>query len=161
MKSAVYPGTFDPITYGHFDIIQRGAQIFDGLTIAVAHNLDKQPMFTPVERVAMIRELTRDLPHVRVDSFEGMTVDYVRQVGTNVILRGMRTMSDFENEFQMALSNQRFAPEIETVFLMTSVEHSYLSSHRIREIALLGGDLSPFVPPIVCEKIKEKLADTP
>jgi len=158
MKRAVYPGTFDPITYGHTDIIERGAKVFDELIVAVAVNPAKKPLFSVEQRKQIIRDLVAHMPNVHVDSFTGMTVDYVRRVGANIILRGMRTMSDFENEFQMALSNRAFANgEVETVFLMTSAEHSFISSHRIKEVAALGADISAFVPPIVAAILKEKL----
>jgi len=158
MKTAVYPGTFDPITYGHTDIIERGAKIFDTLIVAVAVNPAKEPLFTVEERIEMLRRLTADIPNVRIDSFDGMTVDYVRSVDSSVILRGMRTMSDFEYEFQLALSNKALCGDIDTVFLMTSVERSFLSSHRIKEVAAMGVDVSPFVPEIVSKKLLEKLA---
>jgi len=158
MRTVVYPGTFDPITYGHTDIIERGAKLFDELVVAVAVNPAKSPLFTVEERTEIIRKLTAHLPNVRVDSFAGMTVDYVRSVGSRIILRGMRTMSDFENEFQMALSNKAFCSEVDTLFLMTSVECSFLSSHRIKEVAALGADIRPLVPEIVWTRLKEKLA---
>ncbi|HUW31557.1 MAG TPA: pantetheine-phosphate adenylyltransferase [Planctomycetota bacterium] len=158
MKRAIYPGTFDPITFGHTDVIERGAKVFDELIVAVAANPAKKPLFSLEERKQIIRELTAHMPNVHVDSFTGMTVDYVRSVGTNIILRGMRTMSDFENEFQMALSNRAFAGgHVETVFLMTSAEHSFISSHRIKEVAALGADISAFVPPIVVAMLKDKM----
>jgi len=158
MKTVVYPGTFDPCTYGHTDIIERGAKIFDRLIVAVANNPAKRPLFTVEERMAMLNQLTQHLPNVTVDSFEGMTVDYVLSVGSGLILRGMRTMSDFEYEFQLALSNKALNPNVETVFLMTSVECSFMSSHRIKEVAMMGVDVSSFVPEIVSNKLKEKVA---
>lgn len=157
MKKAVFPGTFDPITYGHTDIIERGAKIFDELIVAVAINPAKHPLFSVEERKEIIEQLAAGMPNVRVDTFSGMTVDYVRSVGARIILRGMRTMSDFENEFQMALTNRVFCSEVETVFLMTSVERSFLSSHRIKEVAALGADVSALVPKIVYDKLTEKL----
>jgi pantetheine-phosphate adenylyltransferase len=158
MKTAVYPGTFDPITYGHTDIIERGAKIFDKLIVAVAMNPAKKPLFSLDERMEMLQQLIAHVPNVSVDSFEGLTVDYVRSVGAHILLRGMRTMSDFEYEFQLALSNKALCNEVDTVFLMTSVERSFLSSHRIKEVASLGVDVSPFVPDIVRDKLNEKLA---
>ncbi|NQT20692.1 MAG: pantetheine-phosphate adenylyltransferase [Planctomycetes bacterium] len=158
MKTAVYPGTFDPITYGHTDIIERGAKMFDKLIVAVAENPAKKPLFSVDERLDMLRRLTAHIPNVCVDNFDGLTVDYVRSVGANIILRGMRTMSDFEYEFQLALSNKALCNEVDTVFLMTSVERSFLSSHRIKEVASMGVDVSPFVPDIVRDKLNEKLA---
>ena len=158
MKTAVYPGTFDPITYGHTDIIERGAKIFDKLIVAVAVNPAKKPLFSLDERMEMLHQLTAHVPNVSIDSFEGLTVEYVRSVDAHIILRGMRTMSDFEYEFQLALSNKALCSEVDTVFLMTSVERSFLSSHRIKEVASLGVDVSPFVPDIVRDKLNEKLA---
>jgi len=158
MKTAVYPGTFDPITHGHTDIIERGASIFDTLIVAVAVNPAKKPLFNVDERIDLLRRLTADIPNVRIDSFSGLTVDYVRSVGSSVILRGMRTMSDFDYEFQLALSNKALCGDVETIFLMTSVECSFLSSHRIKEVAAMGVDISPFVPEIVSKKLMEKLA---
>lgn len=158
MKTAVYPGTFDPITYGHTDIIERGAKIFDKLIVAVAVNPAKKPLFSLDERMEMLHQLTAHVPNVSIDSFEGLTVEYVRSVDAHIILRGMRTMSDFEYEFQLALSNKALCNEVDTVFLMTSVERSFLSSHRIKEVASLGVDVSPFVPDIVRDKLNEKLA---
>ncbi len=158
MKNAVYPGTFDPITFGHTDIIERGARVFDTLIVAVAVNPTKQPIFTVEERTDMLHKLTAHLPNVRIESFDGMTVDYVRSVGANIILRGMRTMSDFEYEFQMALTNRALCADVETVFLMTSVKRSFISSHRIKEVVMMGADVSPFVPGVVHEKLQNKLA---
>ena len=157
MRRAVFPGTFDPITYGHTDIIERGSKVFEELIVAVAVNPAKSTLFSIEERKELITKLTAGMPNVRVDSFAGMTVDYVRSIGARIILRGMRTMSDFENEFQMALSNRVFCKEVETVFLMTSVERSFLSSHRIKEVAALGADVSALVPEIVYRKLQEKL----
>jgi pantetheine-phosphate adenylyltransferase len=158
MKTVVYPGTFDPTTYGHTDIIERGARVFDKLIVAVATNPVKKPLFNIEERVEMLRSLTAHIPNVTVASFTGMTVDYVASIGARIILRGMRTMSDFEYEFQMALSNKALNPEMETVFLMTSVECSFMSSHRIKEVATMGVDVSPFVPEIVCKMLRKKLS---
>lgn len=155
MSKAVYPGTFDPITFGHLDLLERSLVLFDEVILAVGHNIGKQPLFTLEERIAMAREVTKDMPRVRVDSFAGTTVAYVRSQGARVIIRGMRTMSDFENEYQMAMTNRQLDREIETVFLLSS--HSHLSSRLIKEIALLGGDLSSFVPPPVEKRLREKL----
>ena len=157
MDRAVYPGSFDPITYGHLDIIERGARIFNELIVAVGTNTGKQAMFDIEERAEMARELTADLSHVRVDTFDGMTVDYVSAQGCNIILRGMRTMSDFENELQLALGNRAMQPAIETVLLLTSGKYSFFSSHRIKEIVALGGDATSFLPPNVLKRMKEKL----
>ncbi len=157
MKRAVYPGSFDPPTYGHLDVIKRAAAILDEVMVAVADNPDKQSLFTVSERLAMLKELVRDLANVSVDSFSGLTVDYVRTLGCNVLIRGIRTVSDFEYEFQMALTNRSLAPEVETVFVMSSQEYAFLSSRLIKEAAGLGGNVSSFVPPLVEAKLKEKL----
>lgn len=158
MAKVIYPGTFDPVTYGHLDIIERGRHIFDQVVVAVARNTQKAPLFTADERIEMLRELTREMDNVEVDSFSGMTVSYVRQRGTNLILRGMRTMSDFEFEFEMALNNKSLDSGIETVFIMTSVEYSFIRSQIVKEIAWLGGDLSKLVPPAVERRLREKSA---
>ena len=157
MSKVVYPGSFDPISYGHIDLVKRGLKIFGALTVAVARNENKVTLFSTEERVEMARELFKDVPGVSVESYAGMTVDYVRSVGASVILRGIRTISDFEYEYQMALVNRHFARDIEMVFMMTSNEYSFLSSHFIKESAALGGDVSAFVPPLVEKRLKEKL----
>ncbi|KPJ57877.1 MAG: phosphopantetheine adenylyltransferase [Planctomycetes bacterium DG_23] len=165
MRTAVYPGTFDPITYGHLDVIGRGSKIFDELVVAVAESLPpigpkgpaKETLFTVEERLEMIKELTGEFENVRVEHFSGLVVDYVRKKKTNVLLRGIRTVSDFEYEFQMALTNRTFAPEVETVFVMASQDYSFLSSRLIKEAASLGANLSSFVPPEVERRLKEKL----
>ena len=159
MSKAIYPGSFDPISYGHIDLAERGLKIFDELVVAVACNIAKETLFTHDERVAMVREVLADVPGVTVDSFKGMTVDYVRSVGANTVLRGIRTISDFEYEYQMALVNRHFADDIETVFMMTSNEYSFFSSRFIKETVALGGDVSAFVPPLVEKRLKEKLAN--
>ena len=158
MDRAVYPGTFDPITNGHLDIIERARGLFKELIVAVAVNVEKSPMFTVEERLEMLRELTKDMPAVRIDSFEGMTVDYVKSQNTRLIVRGMRTMSDFENEFQMALHNRAMEPEIESIFIFASPRYAFLSSRLIKEVAHLGGNLSALVPPIVEKRLREKFA---
>ncbi len=157
MKKAVYPGSFDPITKGHVDVIQRGSRIFDQVLVAVAHNPNKQALFTIAERMDMIRHETRGIPNVKVDTFEGMLIDYVKKQRTNVILRGIRTVSDFEYEFQMALTNRTLHREIETVFIMTSEEYSFMNSSLIKEVAGLGGDTRAFVSAEVGRRLKEKL----
>ena len=157
MRTAIYPGSFDPITLGHLDIIERGSKIFDKLTVAVATNAEKQAIFSVEERKEMIMEVTKDLDNVVIDSFSGLTVNYVKETGCNVILRGIRTVSDFEYEFQMALTNRTFAPDIETVFVMASEKYSFISSQLIKESVRLGGDVTVFVPPKVHERLVEKL----
>jgi len=157
MPKVVYPGSFDPISYGHIDLVRRGLKVFSELTVAVARNEGKSALFTTEERVEMVREVLKDTPKLRVDSYDGMTVDYVRSAGASMILRGIRTISDFEYEFQMALTNRHFADDIEMIFMMTSNEYAFLSSHFIKEIVALGGDVSAFVPPFVEQRLKEKL----
>ena len=154
--SAIYPGTFDPLTLGHVDLIQRAAAIFERVIVAVVMNSRKQTTFTVEERVAMARESLGDLPNVTVEPFDGLLVDYVRQRGVHVLLRGVRAFSDFEYEFQMALTNRKLAPEIETLFLMPKETYSYISSSTVREIVERGGDISEFVPEPVQQYIEKK-----
>ena len=158
MTKAVYPGSFDPITKGHMDVISRGSGVFDQVIVAVARNPHKRALFTIDERMDMIRHETRNLKNVKVDTFEGMLIDYVKKQGTNIILRGIRTVSDFEYEFQMALTNRTLDKEMETVFIVTSEEYSFMNSTLIKEIAALGGDTRAFVSGEVGRKLKEKLA---
>ncbi len=159
MRTAVYPGSFDPITFGHLDIIERGSKTFDKLIVAVATNSEKKTIFSAEERRDMIAEVTGHLSNVEIDEFAGLTVDYVRNVRSCVILRGIRTISDFEYEFQMALTNRTFAPDIETVFVMSSEKYSFLSSRLIKETVRLGGDASAFVPAAVHERLVRRLRD--
>ena len=154
---AVYPGSFDPATNGHLDIIQRGAGTFARLVVAVGVNAGKNPLFTVEERVAMLQEQCAALPNVTVTTFEGMLVEFARKQGARVILKGLRAVSDFEYEFQMALANQRLAPDVETVFMMTSAEHLYLSSSLVKEIARLGGAVSPLVPNAIEKALRQRL----
>ncbi|MFA0757561.1 MAG: hypothetical protein PVTTEEND_001528 [Candidatus Fervidibacter sp.] len=156
MVKAVYPGTFDPITNGHLDVIERGARIFDEVIVAVTTNPAKTPWFTVQERVAMIEACCRHLPNVRVMAFEGLLVSFARQQGATVILKGLRAVSDFDYEFQMAAMNRQLAPDIETLFLMTSLPFAYLSSSIVKEIALLDGNLSGLVPDLVAEQLRQK-----
>ena len=157
-RIAVFPGSFDPITNGHLDIVQRALQIFDKVIVAVAFNAHKDSaLFTPDERVEMIREATRDR-RVIADSFSGLLVDYVRQSGARVILRGLRAVADFEYEFQMAMMNRHLRPEIETLFVMAGEAHFYTSSRLVKEVASLGGDTREQVPPIVLRKLTVKFA---
>jgi pantetheine-phosphate adenylyltransferase len=158
MTIAVYPGSFDPPTLGHLDVIQRAAQLFDKVIVAVGANPEKSPWFTVGERVRMLQECTAHLPNVEVDSFQGLLVDYARRRGAKAIVKGLRAVSDFEAEFQMALANRTLAPEIETLFLMTSAEHMFVSSSTVKEIAQLGGDVREFVPEPVARQLSAKIA---
>ena len=155
---AVYPGTFDPFTFGHIDIARRARRLFPRLVIAVTTNPEKSALFSLDERQQIIREATRGMRGVSIDSFDGLLVDYVRRKGARVVIRGIRALSDFEYEFQMALMNRKLCDEIETVFLMPHEKYSYLSSRLVREIALLGGDVSGFVTPMVERMLKERAA---
>ncbi len=155
-RIAIYPGTFDPITNGHLDIIKRAVKIFDTVIVAVANNIEKIPLFSIEERVAMIQKSVRDISHVEVDSFNSLIVDYCHQKGAIAMIRGLRAISDFEYEFQMALINRKIGKDVESVFLMPKEKYTYLSSSLIKEIAALGGDISSFVPDVVKNKLKEK-----
>ena len=154
--TAIYPGSFDPVTNGHLDLIERGTKIFDRLIVGVLRNLEKDPLFTLVERLEMLRETTRLWPNVEVDVFDGLLVDYARQRGARVILRGIRAVSDYEYELQMALMNRKLESQIETVFMMPAEAYSYLSSRLVREIARLGGSLEGLVPPVVEQRLRTK-----
>jgi len=155
-KIAIYPGTFDPITNGHLSILTRALKIFDKIVIALLNNPQKVPLFTMDERIQMIRDVLKDQPNVEIDSFNGLLVDYVVRKKTNVIIRGLRALVDFEYEFQMALMNRKLNREVQSVFLMTDYKWFYTSSTIIKEAASLGGDVSGLVPPVVCKKLKEK-----
>ena len=155
-RIAVYPGTFDPITNGHLDIIERGLKLFDGLIVAIAESPVKEPLFAVDERVNMAKEAVKKYKNVKVESFNYLLIDYLRKKNANIILRGLRVISDFEYEFQMALTNRKLAPDIETVFMMTAEGYSYLSSRFIKEIARLGGRFDCFVPVNVAKMLKEK-----
>ena len=155
-KVVIYPGTFDPFTNGHISIISRALKIFDRLVIAILNNPQKLPLFSMEERIQMIREVLKDHRHVEIDSFNGLLVDYVIQKKTNVVIRGLRALSDFEYEFQMALMNRKLNREVQSIFLMTDYKWFYTSSTIIKEAASLGGDVSGLVPPVVCRKLKEK-----
>lgn len=155
---AIYPGSFDPVTNGHLDLIMRGEKMFDHLIVAVLKNVEKDPLFTVSERVEMLREVTKHWPSVEVDVFQGLLVDYARKRGAAVILRGIRAISDYEYELQMALMNRKLEPRLETVFMLPGESYSYLSAKLVREIAQLGGPLTGLVPPIVEQRIRAKLA---
>ena len=160
-QRAVYPGSFDPVTYGHIDLIKRALEIFSELIVAVAHNPHKKPLFTVKERMEMLKKATGDLKGVIVDDFDGLVVDYARNQKVNVLIRGLRMLSDFEYEFQMALTNRRLSPRTETIFLMPQESYSYLSSKLLKEAAALGADLSSFVPHFIEKALKKKLRKAP
>ena len=156
MKIAVYPGSFDPITLGHLDIISRSAKIVDELVIGVLRNSAKNSLFSLEERVSMIREMTKDLPNVRVESFDGLLVDYMNEIGATIIIRGLRAVTDFEYELQIAQTNHVQNENIETIFLITNLKYSYLSSTIVKEFASYGGDISKFVPEEIIDQIYAK-----
>jgi pantetheine-phosphate adenylyltransferase len=152
---AIYPGSFDPPTNGHLDLIERGSKIFDELTVAILRNAEKSPLFSLAERRRMLEELTGSFRNVSVDTFEGLTVDYALKVGAGAILRGIRAISDYEYELQMALMNRRLAPELETIFLMSDGKYSFVSSRLVKEIFELGGSVEGLVPEFVIERLKQ------
>jgi len=154
---AIYPGTFDPPTNGHVDLIQRGAKLFGHLTVAVLNNPGKDPLFTVAERVEMLQEAIGALDNVSVATFDGLTVEFARQQGASAILRGIRAISDYEYEFQMALMNRRLAPEIETVFLQPAGRYSFVSSRMLKEVFSFGGDVTGLVPPNVVKRLRERI----
>ena len=156
MNIAVYPGSFDPITNGHLDIITRGSKIYDKLIVAVLINLDKKSLFSIEERVNLIKKVTKDLKNVEVLSFEGLLVDFAKMNNSKVILKGLRTVADFEYEFQMALMNSKLASDIETVFMMTSSAYSYVSSSSVKQVAKFGGSIEGLVPKELIKEIKNK-----
>ena len=155
---ALYPGTFDPITYGHIDIIKRARKVFDILVIAVASNLEKKPLFTAKERINLIKNSLNELDGIEITSFDGLTAEYARSIGATAIVRGIRAVSDFEFEFQMALTNRKLQPEVETVFLTPDEKHSYISSSLVKDIARRGGEVYCFVPDIVKKKLAKKFS---
>ena len=157
MKSAIYPGSFDPVTYGHLDVIQRAANIFDELTVSVLHNVGKTALFSVEERVKMLKEATRDLPNVTIDSFSGLLINYAAEKNIHVAIRGLRAITDFEYELQIAQTNRKFSDgKLDTVFLTTSLEYAYLSSSTVKEIASFNGDISECVPDFVGRLIYQK-----
>jgi pantetheine-phosphate adenylyltransferase len=155
---AIYPGSFDPVTNGHLDLIERGEKMFDLLIVAVLQNAEKTPLFSVQERVEMLREVTKQWSGVEIDVFDGLLVDYARRRGAGVILRGIRAVSDYEYELQMALMNRKLEPRLETVFMLPGLSYSYLSSKLVREIGLLGARLTGLVPPIVEERMRAKIS---
>ncbi|MDD6827066.1 MAG: pantetheine-phosphate adenylyltransferase [Oscillospiraceae bacterium] len=157
-RVAVCPGSFDPVTFGHIDIFNRASKLFDKVIILVSTNLAKQPLFTPTERIKMIMDVTAGMDNVVIDILDGLLADYVRDVGACAIVKGLRAVSDFEYEFQMALANKKLYPEAETVFLTTSTENMYLSSSVVKQIASFGGDISSFVPESIRDLIVSRIA---
>jgi pantetheine-phosphate adenylyltransferase len=156
--TAVYPGTFDPITNGHLDIIGRGVGLFDRIIVALLKNADKEPLFSLEERLEIVSSVVKRFPNVRVESFDGLLIDYARSVGAGAIVRGLRALSDFEYEFQMALMNRRLGPDLETVFMMPSEAYSYVSSRLVKEVVGLGGDVTGLVPQEVLDRLKARYA---
>ena len=156
-RIAIYPGSFDPLTSGHVDIIERGARLFDRIIVAIAVNAEKAPMFSMTERVDIAKAVFRNHPNVEVDTFEGLLVNYVKRRKANVIVRGLRAVSDFEYEFQLAGMNRRLAPGVETLFLTPSDKYLFLSATIVREIAVLGGDISAFVHPVTAQRMRERI----
>lgn len=156
-KIALFPASFDPVTNGHLDLVERARRVFDEVVVAVAHNVEKGGTFTVEERVEMLREVFDATPGVRITSFCSLTVDFAREIGATVVIRGLRAMSDFEYEFEMALMNRQLHPELETFFMMTSLEYLYVSSSRLRELVRFGRDVGEFVPPVVAKRLEAKL----
>jgi len=159
MREALYPGTFDPLTYGHIDVVERGARLFDRLVVGVADNPRKSPMFSVAERLATLERHVGDLGNVEIVSFQGLVVDYAQKHGLSALLRGLRTISDFEYEFQMALTNRALAPGLDTVFVMPSEEYAFLSSSLIKEVIRNGGDASRWLPDDVASAVAKQLAE--
>src|SRR6516162_8409300 len=161
MRTVIYPGSFDPLTNGHLDVIQRATKLFDRVIVAVAASDSKHPLFTLQERLHMVERSVRQLPHVEADAFSGLLVDYVEKQSAQAVIRGLRAVSDFEFEFQLALMNRKLNERIETIFMMPKDTYTFLSSRIVKEIARLGGDVSSFVPPNVRTALAEKLAHEP
>lgn len=157
-RVAIYPGSFDPLTNGHVDIIERGARIFDSIIVAILANVEKKPLFSEQERVSIIRDVFKGKDNVQVETFEGLLVDYAQRKKASVLVRGLRAVSDFEYEFQMALMNRHLAPGLETVFMMPAEQYTYISSRLIKEVFMLGGEVEGLVPPIVEDKLRAKQA---
>ena len=156
MPIAVYPGSFDPVTNGHLDIISRAARIFERVIVAEGRQANKKPLFSTEERVEMLKAVTEDLPNVEVDSFDGLLVQYVRRRGANIVVRGLRAISDFDYEFQMTLTTKKLDENVETLFMMTSSEYSFLSSSIVKEVASYGGCVRDMVPPVVEKRLRQK-----
>ena len=159
MATAVYPGSFDPVTLGHLDIIERTAKMMDHVIIGVLQNNSKTPLFSVEERVKMLKEVTKDLPNVRIIPFDGLLVDFAERMDADMVIRGLRAITDFEYELQMSQTNHKLSPNVETMFLTTSIEYSYLSSTTVREIAAFGGDVTQFVPQAVAVELEKKMKE--
>ena len=159
MLKAIYPGSFDPVTRGHYDIICRSCKIVDKLIVGVLNNKAKMPLFSVEERVKMLEEVTKDIPNVKIIPFEGLLVDFAHKLNAKIVIRGLRAITDFEYELQMAQTNHKLASDVETIFLTTNLEYSYLSSTTVREIAAFGGDVSQFVPEAVEIALREKMKE--
>ena len=157
MLRTIYPGSFDPVTFGHLDIIKRSSRLVDELIVGVLNNKAKSPLFSVEERVRMLEEVTSDIPNIRIIPFGGLLVDFARRVDAGMVIRGLRAITDFEYELQMAQTNHKLEPDLETAFLTTSLEYSYLSSTTVKEVAAFGGDISQFVPESVADRITEKM----
>ena len=157
---AIYPGSFDPLTNGHLDLIERGSKIFDRLIVAILQNAEKEPLFTLAERLEMLREMTRHMPNVEIDTFQGLLVDYAHRRGASALLRGIRAISDYEYELQMALMNRKLSPALETVFMMPAEAYTYVSSRLVKQIIQLGGSVSGLIPPSVEERVRRKVLGT-
>lgn len=158
MVRAIYPGSFDPVTFGHLDIITRASKIADEVVVGVLKNNSKRPLFSVEERVRMLEEVTKELTNVRVIPFHGLTVQFAKEIEANVIIRGLRAVTDFEYELQMAQTNYKMSSDVETMFLTTNLQYSYLSSSIVKEVAAFGGDVSQFVPEVVVNRMKEKMS---
>ena len=159
MLRAIYPGSFDPVTYGHLDIIERAARISDELIVGVLQNKAKTPLFSVEERVTILFEVTKNLKNVKIVPFEGLLIDFAKQMDAKVIVRGLRAITDFEYELQMSQTNRKLNADVETLFLTTSLDYSYLSSTTVKEVASFGGDITQFVPEFVAEKVTEKIKE--
>ena len=159
MKTAIYPGSFDPVTLGHYDIIERSSKIFDRLIVGVLNNSAKSPLFSVEERVKMLKDVTKGLPNVEVMAFDGLLIDFARANEAQVIVRGLRAVTDFEYELQMAQTNRVLAPDVDTVFLTTSLEYAYVSSTIMKEVARFGGDLAKFAPPEIIQALHSKMQE--
>ena len=159
MIRAIYPGSFDPVTNGHFDIIERAAAITDELIVGVLQNKAKTPLFSVEERVTMLKEVTKNIKNVKIVPFEGLLIDFAKQMDAKVIVRGLRAITDFEYELQMSQTNRKLDTEVETIFLTTGLDYSYLSSTTVKEVASFGGDITQFVPKIVADRITEKMKE--